>query len=77
MGSSVLPVRLPKWLSNPPVLTNIPFMAAPDLGQACSSSQGEAGVCIAEGECRGPARDNLGVCTLFKSVCCKGIGKPV
>ena len=65
-------VRLPKWLSNRPRLTNIPFMPASDLGDLCSSSSGQSGVCTAEQECRGPGREKLGVCTLFKSVCCKG-----
>ena len=65
-------MRLPKWLGNRPRLTNIPFLAASDLGSVCSSSSGEAGVCTLERECRGPDRENLGVCTLFKSACCKG-----
>ena len=65
-------VRLPKWLGNRPRLTNIPFLAASDLGSVCSSSSGEAGVCTQERECRGPDREKLGVCTLFKSACCKG-----
>ena len=65
-------VRLPKWLGNRPRLTNIPFLPASDLGSVCSSSSGEAGVCTLERECRGPGREKLGVCTLFKSACCKG-----
>ena len=65
-------MRLPKWLSNRPRLTNVPFVSASDLGDLCSSSSGQSGVCTAEQECRSPGREKLGVCTLFKSVCCKG-----
>ena len=37
-------VRLPKWLSNPPQFTNIPFLPPDDIGQKCEVG-GSAGVC--------------------------------
>ena len=41
-------VRLPKWLHNPPQLTNIPFLPPPDLGRSCGGGAGRRGVCTAE-----------------------------
>ena len=64
-----LTVRFPKWLHNPLQLTNIPLVAAPDLGSSCFLGEDE-GVCTTWSDCRGD-RKVLGHCTLFKSYCCK------
>ena len=67
-----LGVRLPKWLENPPRLTNIPFLPPTDIGQKCHSS-GRVGVCadIRTG-CREEGQTSAGFCTIFKSTCCVG-----
>ena len=67
-GVSWFPPRLPRWLFQPLEVTNLPLVAASDLGRPCFSG-GEEGVCSSRADCGG-ARTVAGPCTLFKSVCC-------
>ena len=39
-----IPVRFPKWLDSPLVLSHVPFMPAADVGQACTYN-GVPGTC--------------------------------
>ena len=63
--------HLPAWLYNPPVLTNLPFLPALDLGNPCSAG-GLAGVCHSKAKCAGLGLSQAGYCTRDKSVCCTG-----
>ena len=64
-------LRLPKWLYNSPVLTNLPFLPALDLGHLCSAG-GVEGVCHTKAKCEGLGLTQAGTCTQLKSVCCTG-----
>ena len=67
----MLSLRLPKWLYNPPVLTNLPFLPALDIGNPCSTG-GVEGVCHSKAKCAGLGLTQAGYCTSGKSVCCTG-----
>ena len=64
-------LRIPKWLYNSPVLTNLPFLPALDLGSLCSAG-GVEGVCHTKAKCEGLGLTQAGSCTRGKSVCCTG-----
>jgi len=69
LASLVTSLRLPKWLFNPAVLTNLPFLPALDLGSLCSVG-GEEGVCHSLAKCSGLGGSQAGACTQGRSVCC-------
>jgi len=71
LASLVTSLRLPKWLYNPPVLTNLPFLPALDFGSLCSVG-GEEGVCQSLAKCAGLRGSQAGACTQGRSVCCTG-----
>jgi len=62
-------IRLPKWLSSPPVLTNLPFLPPLDLGTPCTGG-GVEGVCHTQARCNILGLTMAGHCTRDKSVCC-------
>merc|ERR1719206_616613 len=62
-------IRLPKWLSSPPVLTNLPFLPPLDLGTTCTGG-GVEGVCHTQARCNILGLTMAGHCTRDKSVCC-------
>jgi len=62
-------IRLPKWLSSPPVLTNLPFLPPLDLGTPCTGG-GVEGVCHTQARCHSLGLSMAGHCTRDKSVCC-------
>ena len=70
--SSLDSLRVPKWLYNSPVLTNLPFLPALDLGSLCTAG-GLGGVCQTQAKCGGQGLTQAGICTQDKSVCCTGM----
>ena len=71
LPSLLLTVRLPKWLYNPPVLTNLPLLPTLDLGTPCTAG-GLEGICLTQAQCAGFGLTMAGHCTRGHSVCCAG-----
>ena len=59
--------RLPRWLQQPPRLSNIPFLPAGDLGRPCTAQSGERGVCTSRENCSGPGTQLIATCTFLKA----------